>query len=992
LLSFHEAQEGKGETKMHTIVTSARCSAALGALAAGLLSSAAVAQVTPAPTSAEQTSSDQNVETIVVTGTRIRRPDLASNSPLTVVNASEIRYQGATSVEGVLNRLPQFTPDANENVSNGSDGTSNINLRHLGSNRLLVLINGQRMLPQQAVDTNFVPSALVERIDVVTGGASAVYGSDALSGVVNFVMRDNLDGFRLDAQTSIYQHNNNDSYLHSLLDAHNYQRPDSTVWDGQKIDINGAVGKNFADGRGNITVYGGYRKTQPVTQDTRDVSACGLNPSDELGTGLTCGGSSNNQWGLFTLLSGPNNGLTLNNVKSGDHAWVPYDSSFLYNYAPTNYFQRDDKRYTAGAFAKFKFSEAAELYGSFMYMNDHTFSQAAPSALFQGTIFTINCNNPYLSTSQAQTLCGSAAGTAQTEDTFIGYRLTGPGSAPRRDDLRHEDFRYTAGLRGTFAKGFSYDLNYLHSLVRYNETYMNNVDNVKAQRALNVVMVNGTPKCQSAIDGTDANCIPADVFAYNAIDPKAYAYLYSPSSTASRNRLTVVSGTVNGDLGEYGIKSPWSDRGVGIALGGEYRRESLLFTADAIAHQNGTNDADGVITVKEGYGEIEVPILADLPLVKALTINGGGRYSNYRNAQHSTGFKSDFNVWTYKAELSYAPTSDLRIRASYNRAIRAPNITELFGAVGLGNVAATDPCAGTTPAASLEVCQRSGVTAAQYGHIPQCPAEVCVQQSGGNRDVKPEKADTYTVGLILTPRKLPNFSLSVDYFHIKVKGYIGTIDPAFTIDQCTTTGSAYYCGLFHRDPRSGVIFGNDGYVIGTTLNTGFLQTSGIDVTGSYILGIGNLGKLNFDLVGTFLRELVTQPLPGFDSYDCKGLYGPTCGEPAPKWRHQLRTTWQIPGSNDATISVAWRYFGEAKLSDNSSIINRKINAYNYIDLAGTISFEKKLTLRAGINNLFDKDPPAIAAGLLRDFGNGNSYPGVYDPLGRTIFIGATIEF
>ena len=976
----------------------ARSSIAVAALATALLSSGAHAQI--GPTDQPAAGVDGNAE-IVVTGTRIKRPDLVSNSPLTVVGASEIRNQGATSVEGVLNRLPQFTADANENVSNGSDGTSNVNLRHLGSNRLLVLVNGQRMLPQQAVDTNFVPSALIDRIDVVTGGASAVYGSDALSGVVNFVMRDHLDGFRLDAQSSIFQHNNDDRYLRGLMDAKHYERAPGSIWDGEKIDLNAAAGKNFAEGRGNITIYGGYRETNPVTQDTRDVSACGLNPSDDAGTDLTCGGSSNNQWGLFTLLSGPNSGVTLNNVKSGQHSWVPYDSSFLYNYAPTNYFQRDDKRYTAGAFAKFKFSDLAEIYGSFMYMNDHTFSQAAPSALFQGTVFTINCNNPFLSVSQSATLCGSAAGTAQTEDTFIGYRLTGTGSAPRRDDLRHEDFRYTAGIRGEFAKGFSYDVNYLRSLVRYNETYMNNVDNVKAQRALNVVSVNGTPTCQSVIDGTDKNCIPADVFAYNAIDPKAYAYLYSPSSTQSRNRLTVISGTINGDLGDYGIKSPWADNGVSVAVGGEYRRESLLFTGDAIAHQNGTNDADGVITVKEGYGEIEVPILSDLPLVKALTVNGAGRYSSYRNKQQSTGFSSKFNVWTYKAELSYSPISDLRVRASYNRAIRAPNISELFGAVGLGNVSAVDPCAGTTPAATLEVCQRTGVTASQYGHIPQCPAEVCVQQSGGNRDVKPEKGDTYTIGVILTPRKIPNFSLSVDYFHIKVKGYIGTIDPSLTISQCTTTGSPYYCGLFHRDPRSGVLFGNEGYVVGTTLNTGYLQTSGIDITSSYSLSLGNVGKLNFDLVGTYLKDLLTQPLPGFGTYDCKGLFGYTCGEPSPKWRHQLRTTWLVPGPNDATLSLAWRYFGGTSLSTLSqneflngtpSIINRKIKPYNYIDLTGTISFDKKLTLRAGINNLFDKDPPAIAAGILASFGNGNTYPGVYDPLGRTIFIGATVEF
>jgi iron complex outermembrane recepter protein len=978
---------------MTRISAATRCCVALGPLAVALLATGAQAQISNTPAAAAPADASE----IVVTGTRIKRPNLESNSPLTAVGEAEIRYQGATSVEGVLNRLPQFTADANENASNGSDGTSNINLRHLGNNRVLVLINGQRMLPQQAVDTNFVPSALVQRIDVVTGGASAVYGSDAVSGVVNFVLRDNLDGFRLDAQSSVYQHGNGDDYLRGLASSKGYATASPNVVDGAKIDFNGAFGKNFADGRGNITVYGGYRKTKPVVQATRDVSACALDPNADT-TGLVCGGSSNNQWGLFTLLSGPNKGKTLNNTKDGAHTWVPYDSSFLYNTSPTNYFQRSDERYTAGSFAKFKFSDAAEVYGSFMYMNDHTFSQAAPSALFQGTTFTIPCNNPYLSASQATTLCGAAAGTAQTEDTFIGYRLV----TPRRDNLRHEDFRYTAGVRGQIAKGFSYDVNFLQSRVKYDETYLNNVDNLKAQNALNAVSVNGTPTCRSVIDGTDPACVPIDVFAAGGVDP-TNAYIFSPSNTKSRNKQTVFSGTINGDLGAYGVKSPWAERGIGIAMGAEHRKESLVFTADAVAQQNGTNNADGIITVNEGYGEIEVPILADLPFAKELTINGGGRYSSYHNEQKSTGFKSDYNVWTYKAELSWAPISDVRVRASYNRAIRAPNITELFGAVGLGNVTATDPCAGPTPALNAATCALTGVTAAQYGNIPECPAGVCVQQGGGNRNVKPEKADTYTVGLVLTPRKIRGLSFSVDYFHIKIKDYISSIDPSLTISQCTQTGDPYYCGLFHRDPNSGVLFGNNGYVVGTTLNTGYLQTSGLDFTGSYNLGIGKLGKLDFDFTGTYLMELVTEPLPGLGSYDCKGLYGYTCGVPSPTWRHQLRTTWEFPGASKPTLSLAWRYFGGVTLSSVSndaylntpslaSVFNRKISAYNYFDLSGTITVDKRLTLRAGVNNLMDKDPPAVAQGALASFGNGNTYPAVYDPLGRTIFVGATVEF
>ncbi|WP_260928107.1 TonB-dependent receptor [Novosphingobium sp. 9] len=957
-------------------------------MAVGLACGAAHAQTTDS--AGTDTASDPASSAIVVTGTRIQRPEQTSNSPLSTVSSNEISLQGATSVESVLNRMPQFTADANENVSNGSDGTSNVNLRHLGSSRVLLLIDGRRMLPQQAVDTNFVPSSLIDRIDVVTGGASAVYGSDAVSGVVNFVLKKDLDGFRMDFQNSLFQHNNNNSYLRGIVAGQGYATAPSSVVDGGKLDVNASFGKNFADGRGNITVYGGYRQTNPITQDSRDISACALDPTDDAGTGLLCGGSSNNQWGLFTPLSGPNQGKTYNNTKDGAHTWAPYDSSYLYNYSPSNYFQRSDKRYTAGAMGHFEISPAAEVYGDFMYMRDHTFSQVAPSAFFQGTTFSINCDNPYLGAGQAQTLCGSAAGTSQTEDAFIGYRLT----TPRRDDLRHEDYRYSAGVRGEIATGIRYDVNFLRSEVYYNETYLNNVDNVKAQRAIDVVNVNGVPTCRSVVDGTDPSCLPLDIFSSSSIDPTNLQYIFSPSSTKSRNTQTVWSGNLSADLTSYGIQSPFANRGIGLSLGLEHRRETLVFTADEIAQQAGTTNSDGVIAVNEAYGEIEVPLVSDRPFIHDLTLNGGLRYSSYDNSQQSTGFKSHFEAWTFKGELSYAPTPDLRLRASFNRAIRAPNISELFGAVSLGNVTGVDPCAGTNPTLPLEACERTGVTASQYGSIIQCPAGLCVEQYGGNRDVKPEKANTYTIGLVLTPRALRRFSLSVDYYHIKVNDYISTIDPSLTINQCATTGDPYYCGLFHRDPRSGVIFGDQGYVVATTLNTGYLMTSGIDVTSNYNLPLGKLGSLDFDLVGSYLTSLTTEPLPGLGTYSCKGLYGYTCGEPSPKWRHQLRTTLNFAGPNKASLSLAWRYFGSVKLSDTgaANAYDNKIKAYNYFDLAGTITFDNKLTLRAGVNNLFDKDPPAVVEGVLSSFGNGNTYPGVYDALGRSIFIGASVQF
>ena len=347
-------------------------------------------------------------------------------------------------------------------------------------------------------------------------------------------------------------------------------------------------------------------------------------------------------------------------------------------------------------------------------------------------------------------------------------------------------------MKGDLGHGFSYDVGYLYSLSRYNETYLNNVDNVKAQRALDVVSVNGTPTCRSKIDGTDPACVPIDIFRADGITTDQALYLFSPSNTAARNTLEVFSGSVNGDLGTFGIQSPWATRGAGIAVGLERRRETLNFTADEVAQQGGSADADGSITVNEAYGELELPLVENVPFIHDLTVNGGLRYSDYTNRQGSTATESHYKAWTYKAELTWSPVDGARFRASYNRAIRAPNISELFGARGIGNVSLTDPCAGATPDASLAACKLTGVSDTQYGHIIQCPAETCSQSYGGNPAVKPEVGDTYTFGVVLTPKQLRGFSLSVDYYHIKVNGYISSIAPSLVVSQCTSSGDPYY--------------------------------------------------------------------------------------------------------------------------------------------------------------------------------------------------------
>lgn len=961
------------------------------ALAAALAAaSSAAAQTVPLAPDDGAAAQEANQPEILVTGTRIQQPGLISNSPITAVDSAEIRLQGATNIENVLNRLPQITPDANENVSNGSDGTARINLRNLGSNRNLVLIDGQRMLPIQATDVNFLPSFLVERVDVVTGGASAVYGSDAISGVVNFVLRKNLNGVLADVQYGFSNHHNDDQARRSLVTASGYQNALSSPIDGQRFDANIAVGKSFADGRGNIMAYFGYREVQPITQADRDVSACALDPAQN-NTTFTCGGSSNNEYGLFQPLGGPNAGVAFNNTRDGAKTWVPYNSSFRYNYAPLVYFQRNDKRYSAGAFARFEADPAAEVYASFMFMDDRTNSQVAPSALFQGTTYTVNCNNPLMSAQQGQLLCGGAYGTAASQNLFIGYRPVAAPARPRRDDLRHTDFRVTGGVRGAIAEGISYDVNGLFSRVLFNENYQNDIDPVRANRGLQVVNVGGVPTCKSVVDGTDANCVPLNVFQYGGLSAESLDYIYSPTFTRGMDKETVLSGTLTADLTSYGVKSPWADQGVGVVFGVEHRRESLVFHADALARQKGTLESRGAFNVTEFFTEVRVPVFENRPFAEELTLTGGYRYSKYSTR--------DDGISTYKGEIAWAPIRDIRFRAGYNRAIRAPNISELFAAQGLGNISAQDPCSGATPSATAAQCAATGVSAAQYGHIIECPSEVCVAQGGGNPALRPEQADTYTVGVVLAPSFLKRFSLSIDYFDIKVRDYISSIPASLTISQCIETGDPFFCSLFHRDPRNGVLFGEQGYVISTTQNTGSLKTSGVDIGANYAIDTG-VGGFSLSFIGTWLKELRNEPLPGLGSYDCVGLFGPTCGQPSPEWRHQARVSWSDT-TDIASVSLNWRYIGRTKLTNNTDdpfltgpayTLNASLPAYSYFDLALTAKVDGGITFRAGVNNLLDKDPPAIAQGLLYSFGNGNTYPGTYDVAGRTFFIGMNAEF
>ena len=961
---------------------------------------------------------------IVITGSRIPQPNLTSASPVTVLSSQDIKLQGTTRTEDIINSLPQSFAGQGSNISNGATGIATINLRGLGSQRTMVLINGRRLMsgdPRQLVaDVNFVPAAMIKRIDVLTGGASSVYGADAVAGVVNFIMDTNFRGLRIDAQASTFMHNNDTKETILNADAaRGFRPPHGMSVNGGAQDIAVAFGAGFDDNRGSITAYATYRKQDPVLQATRDYSFCALEARATRQSGtpprdFNCGGSGIAAPGTFFTNVGTFH------VEGNQFA----DGQVPFNYAPYNYYQRPDERYTFGAFAEYQISPGATPYLEAMFMNDHSDAQIAPSGVFFNTN-TINCDNPLLSTQQFNTICVPANtfvdGNGVTQAiAYLGRRNVEGGG--RDDDLEHTAWRLVGGVRGGLLKGLSYDAYYQFGTSRLAETYRNDFSITRIKRALDVVanpavggvtgVAAGTPVCRAALPGTgpggaalDGNCVPYNIFTTGGVTQAALDYLQTPGFQQGYINESIANANFTIDGGEYGIQTPWSDRGLGLNFGGEYRKEALhyttdveLTTGDLAGFGTSLKPVDGSFDVREAFAELQVPIVSH-SLFEELSLGAGYRYSDYKVAGHH------FSTDTYKLSVEFAPIHDVRLRASYNRAVRAPNVVELFGpqAVALGGT--TDPCAGAVPIATAAQCALTGVTAAQYGNIQPNTANQYNALFGGNPGLVPETADTYTVGLVLQPRFVPGLAVSVDYFKIDVADLISPgIGFQTVMAQCINAGQL--CDLIHRAPGNGSLWLSPaGYIESTTLNVGALRTSGIDLNATYSRRIGGLGTLNASLVGTYVKKLIFEPLPdGVGGYDCRGFFGATCATPTPKWRHKFRTGFTF--RNGLGLSGQWRYFSAVRndtLSDDPDLNgtgtphsapgNAKYNARSYFDLALSARITDRYNLRVGVNNLFDTEPPVSGQEVTPlPFGTGNTFPQVYDALGRFLFAGVTIDF
>ena len=1029
------------------------------ALGLALLTGApAFAQNGQEPQDAQTSDAAETGSAIIVTGSRIASPNLESASPVTVVGAAEFKATGTTRVEDLINSLPQVFAGQGSNISNGASGTATLNLRGLGSERTLVLVNGRRVVPgdptSSAADINIIPGSMIKRVDVLTGGASSVYGADAVSGVVNFIMDTQFEGFRIDGQYSLYNHDNRaGSQIRNALNARRFGFPDGQSSGGGAVDATASFGAAFDDGRGHVTAYAGYRKVDPVTQAKRDYSSCSLaarstaSSAANNGSLFTCGGSATSPNGSFIVYDSggvpANFTSTFFQVGNG-RTLIP--GSTTYNFAPLNYYQRPDERYTAGVFADYEISDSLKPYMEFMFMDDRTLAQIAPSGDFGNTL-SLNCDNPLLSAQQRGIVCDTenllvspfpidaftVVGNVATENAARAARNIGepllpttpfnfidPATGqtynrgfsqilrrnveggPRIDDLQHTNYRGVIGMKGDLGPVWSYDAYYQYGRTIFAETYRNDFSVTRLTRALDVVddprVAGVNPICRSVLDGSDPNCLPYDILAPGGVTAGALSYIQTPGFQRGLNTEQVASVAFTGNLGEYGIKSPGANEGVGVAIGAEYRKEKLDFNSD-VAFQTGdlagqgapTLPVSGSYNVKEFFAEMRVPLIQD-GFFHDASITGGYRRSDYK-VSGGNSFKTD----TYKLEGEFAPIRDIRFRGGYNRAVRVPTLQDLFAPQRVALDGNTDPCAGRVLTAADRGCLAQGLRVGQT--VTPNPASQYNGLIGGNANLQPETADTYTVGVVLLPRFLPGFSASVDYFNIKVKDAIQGIGADTILAQCVNTVDPFFCGLIQRDPSGSIWRTSQGFVRDLSQNIGAAKTSGVDINAGYNRQIGNAGRLTVSFVGTYLDKLITDD--GVSTpYDCTGLYGSTCGTPNPEWRHQVRVGFDMPSGLGA--SVRWRHFDGVKQDTSSSSpnlagatqpANLTIPSVEYFDLAFTARITDHYSFRLGANNFLDKSPPIVGspacpAGIC----NGNTYAQVYDALGRYIYAGVTLDF
>ncbi|MDO6413299.1 TonB-dependent receptor [Sphingomonas sp. BIUV-7] len=1014
---------------------------------AATIASPAFAQV---GTSADAPPAEAPQE-IVVTGSLVRNPNLVSSSPVTVIGAAEIGLRQSNTAEQLVRDLPGVTPSIGSAVNNGNGGASFVDLRGLGNFRNLVLLDGNRIVPSSATgrtDLNNIPLALVERTDVLTGGAATTYGADAVSGVLNFITRQDFSGFEANASEQLTQ------------------RGDGNV---ARVDL--TVGANFDDGKGNAVLSIGYQKAKPVYQGARSFSQ-----NQYTSTSGFSGGSGTTTPSRFTT-----GGAGFSVIDQGTGAVRAYRSrgtattpSDAFNFAPYNIFQTPFKRFNIYGAGHYDVADGIQLYTRGMFSKNTVNTIIAPSGIFGATV-QIPLSNPYLTPALRTSFCNgfdfdpttagvqgltaaqcAAAATAtsptnpdgtanpnfRTVSPVIGRRTVEVG--PRVSEYVTQVFDYRAGAKFDITDSLNLDINGSYGESENRQTQSGYV---LLSRVRSAAYATNTTSCLSGATGgapltASTGCVPVNLFGpTGSIAANQIPYLTGNSFSFQKASLAQARALLTGD---FGVTSPMAAEPISFALGSEYRKYTASQSADSLSQTAGElGGAGGAITnfngsydVVEGYGEVIAPLIADRPFFKSLTVEGGIRYSSYKvEAPTSPSFKTT----TYKAGGSWEPFEGLKLRGNYQRAVRAPNITELFApaVVGLTNLG-YDPCAGAAPTTNANlraVCLAQGAPASSIGQILTPTAAQAAATTAGSLLLRPEKSDSYTVGLVIQPRSLiPGLSITVDYYHIKIKQAISQPTPDDAINLCfgNRTGAGIaasaatnpLCTAIRRNPVTGGLDGDPATTGGLNFissNAGTILTDGIDFGFNYRRDLG-FTKLDIGLQGNYTRRAEFQATPVSIVRDCVGLYSTSCGSPGsagpssaagslqPKFTFNQRTTLSF-GPLD--VSLLWRHISPMNVEPGNTTFSGTISGnatsngalaggtydfghikgYNYFDLSFRADVTENLDLTLTVANLLDKDPPIVGATIgSTSFNSGNTYPSTYDALGRRILVGARLKF
>jgi outer membrane receptor protein involved in Fe transport len=948
---------------------------------------------------------DENAEPITkvqVTGSRLSTPGAESPSPLQVLTSADIAASGVANLQDLLQKNPTMgTPTlsrTNSNFLTSGGGVSTVNLRNLGDSRTLVLVNGRRFVSgvpgDSAVDLNTIPVDFIERVDLLTGGASATYGSDAVAGVVNIVLKKNFEGLTVDAQTGKSEHG-----------------------DDFKKKLAITFGTTSADGASNIMGHFGYSKQGPVFSKDRDASALDQTSKISAGhpelafvpkipnlSGYAPQGHFYDDTGDFTYdkngnvipwnqngAAGTGAGATGFNRSSYRTIAVPTER-YLFSTVGNIALNENHAAFFEGTYAQTKVDTNIEPFP----LGSDTIYQGTGGQVPAGHIINgVVVKNPLVPQYLYDRISDNDGD--GVPDYFFTRRLSEFG--PRHATVDRDTFRLATGLKGTI-KDWNYETYLIYGKTKEAQSSTGQVNVMSMRNALDAI-----PDGQGGAMCADANaraegCVPINIFGYNTITPAALKYVTAPGSLLTSITQKLAGGSINGEL-------PWGlEAGkIGLAAGFEWRDEDSSSVPDPLT-QAGLNAGNalpptfGNFHVKEAFVETRVPLLKDKPFVKELNFLGTWRSGDYSSVGNA-------NSWN--AGFEWAITPDVKLRGTRAQSTRAPNINELYTAPSQDfPTGIVDPCEGAKASgtSTLEVnCHNApGVAANQAAHggvftLGQADQQGISGYNSGNPNLKAERGHSDTIGVVLTPRSIPvlsKFTFTADYFKINISDAIVSTDRQYALDQCYNHSNQVFCNFIVRRPAAvgNLSAGSIQYSNTAVSNSGGTGTEGIDLTASWADKVGP-GRLSSHLAYTYLKTLWNKATPDADKNEDAGEIAgsnPVSNAPKHKAVLDLAYKWGAFGVNSTTtynghVALDDQFLKSLSITPGSVIVPSK----TYQDFQFTYDVRKTVQLYLGVNNAFGTKAPPVISGLPGDATGTETDASTYDAIGRRYYVGLRVS-